>query len=433
MKLLGLNHSAIPRRTTTLVGILLLTTGTLISCSSSGTPGDRNRGHTFSTSIEDGVEVSVTSDVPKYTGQLFTFEEEVRLHQDEERPESLLNRAYNFTRGPDGRYYVPDTGDNRIVVFDGDGEYVFSFGREGEGPGEFRSLQGVEIVNDRIITFDTRLSRSAVFSTDGTLIGHYRLPGTGNMNRQHMVTGIRSLEDGRLVIRSQVTDFDDREFRPLHIVITVLSADGDTLGQVSGEPWSFGKQIFVDGYGGMTTNFYGPQSFVSFHPGIGIIKTHTIEPVLRWYDLQGNLLRIIRMEMEPEAVTEEERRGIDRYLQQQIDESDYEYWRAVQEEVRKQTLIPDVKSCWAGVSVDAFGYYWISRHIDYTSPDPFQEPTTRMLLSPAGEYLCDVRLPMSNSWLSQGHILTRQEDEETGEIILLVYRMIPIPEGFIYP
>ncbi len=429
--MLGLTRSAIPGCTTALVVVLLLTAGTLISCSSSGTPGDGNEGHTFSSYTEDGIEVSVTSGVPKYTGQLFEFEEEVRLHQDEDRPESLLNQVSSFARGEDGRYYVPDRGDNRIAVYDGDGEYLFSFGREGEGPGEFRSLLGIEISDGRISTFDTSLKRSVLFTTDGELIAHYRLPGTRNMDFRNMVLGIEPLDDGRLVVRSQENDME-HEYMATRSIVTVFSADLDTLCRVEGAFFSFGKRITVGRSTSSAPSFYGPQSVVSFQRSRGIFSYHTIEPVIKWYDFTGDLIRVVRMDTEPDPVTEGERRGIARYLQKDIDEAD-DNWRAVREEARRQAVIPDVKSYWDGITVDSFGYHWIRRNIDFTVPDPYDEPPETMLLSPEGEYLGDATYPMLRSWVSQGYMLAVHEDEESGETDYIVYRMIPIPEGFIYP
>ena len=60
-------------------------------------------------------------------------------------------------------------------------------------------------------------------------------------------------------------------------------------------------------------------------------------------------------------------------------------------------------------------------------------PPERMLLSPEGEYLRDVTHPLPGSWVSREYLLARHEDEESGETEFIVYRMIPIPDGFIYP
>ncbi|MBI2504928.1 MAG: 6-bladed beta-propeller [Candidatus Latescibacteria bacterium] len=43
----------------------------------------------------------------------------------------------SFGVGPDGRVYVLDAGNGRIVVFDQKGRYVTQWGRRGDGPGEF--------------------------------------------------------------------------------------------------------------------------------------------------------------------------------------------------------------------------------------------------------------------------------------------------------
>ena len=138
------------------------------------------------------------------------------------------------------------------------------------------------------------------------------------------------------------------------------------------------------------------------------------------------------MDLTPESVTDEERGAIQRLLQKRIDEAD-DMWRPVYVEAKKQALIPDVKTYWSGVGIDEYGYHWIGRHTDYTAPDPYAEPGRYMLLSPEGEYLGEFQNPESRGGRSRGHFLSIREDEETGEMHYIVYRMVPAVEGFVYP
>ena len=44
--------------------------------------------------------------------------------------------------GSDGRIYVLDAGNARILVFDKDGEYITQWGQPGDAPGEFNFGDG---------------------------------------------------------------------------------------------------------------------------------------------------------------------------------------------------------------------------------------------------------------------------------------------------
>ncbi len=55
-----------------------------------------------------------------------------------------LNYPLAFAAGPDGRIYVLDAGNSRIVVFDNERNYVTQWGRRGSGPGEFDFGTGIE-------------------------------------------------------------------------------------------------------------------------------------------------------------------------------------------------------------------------------------------------------------------------------------------------
>jgi hypothetical protein len=61
-----------------------------------------------------------------------------------EGPEELVFAAIeSVVRLPDGTVAVSDAGATRISLFDADGAFLRSWGRQGDGPGEFRSLSRI--------------------------------------------------------------------------------------------------------------------------------------------------------------------------------------------------------------------------------------------------------------------------------------------------
>jgi sugar lactone lactonase YvrE len=82
----------------------------------------------------------------------------------------------------EGNLYVADTYNNRIEIFDADGQFVSTFGKAGDGPGYFGRPKGVAIDGDgHIWVADGMQDRIQVFNKDGQLLislgGHGLLPG----------------------------------------------------------------------------------------------------------------------------------------------------------------------------------------------------------------------------------------------------------------
>jgi sugar lactone lactonase YvrE len=82
----------------------------------------------------------------------------------------------------DGNLYVADTLNNRIEIFDGDGKFISTFGKAGDGPGYFSRPKGVAIDSDHHIwVVDGMQDRVQVFNQDAQLLisfgGHGLLPG----------------------------------------------------------------------------------------------------------------------------------------------------------------------------------------------------------------------------------------------------------------
>src|SRR5262249_47668997 len=82
----------------------------------------------------------------------------------------------------DGNLYVADTLNNRIEIFDGDGKFISTFGKAGDGPGYFSRPKGVAIDGDgHVWVADGMQDRVQVFNNEARLLisfgGHGLMPG----------------------------------------------------------------------------------------------------------------------------------------------------------------------------------------------------------------------------------------------------------------
>ena len=83
----------------------------------------------------------------------------------------------------DGNVYVTDTLNNRVEIFDADGNFISLFGKHGDGPGYFARPKGIAIDSDgHIWVADEVEDRLQVFNREGQLLtyvglGHGDLPG----------------------------------------------------------------------------------------------------------------------------------------------------------------------------------------------------------------------------------------------------------------
>jgi hypothetical protein len=72
-----------------------------------------------------------------------------------------------------GRIYVSDSKPEIIKVFGSDGNFLHAIGREGEGPGEFKTAY-IGVHGSKLVVHDPGLSRTTVFDTSGALIKSWK-------------------------------------------------------------------------------------------------------------------------------------------------------------------------------------------------------------------------------------------------------------------
>ena len=84
-------------------------------------------------------------------------------------PKTAFYNAYDLDVAADGRIYVHDNGNHRIQVFDRDGTFVRTLGREGQGPGEIGQRGEIEVAGDKLIRIGNR--RLSFWMLDGEFLG----------------------------------------------------------------------------------------------------------------------------------------------------------------------------------------------------------------------------------------------------------------------
>ncbi|MCK5148023.1 6-bladed beta-propeller [bacterium] len=89
----------------------------------------------------------------------------------------------------DNHYYVSDVGTQQIYVYDTRLNYIRSYGRLGQGPGEFNFFGGVDFTqeNELVVTDHNNL-RVQILAQDGGLIQLFTIPYFGGFSRC-MLTG----------------------------------------------------------------------------------------------------------------------------------------------------------------------------------------------------------------------------------------------------
>jgi sugar lactone lactonase YvrE len=113
----------------------------------------------------------------------------------------------------EGNLYVADTLNNRIEIFDADGQFIRAWGKNGDGPGYFARPKGVAIDSDgHIWVADGVQDRVQVFTPEGQLLismgGHGLLPG-----QYQGLVGIASDNRRNRIYTSEIYPGRVQEFR----------------------------------------------------------------------------------------------------------------------------------------------------------------------------------------------------------------------------
>lgn len=88
-----------------------------------------------------------------------------------------FGRVASVALASDGRILVADAQADEIRVFAPDGGFLETWGRSGEGPGEFGSLYSLGWIGDTLAVLDPGVGRIGLFDPEGRWLGQHDYPG----------------------------------------------------------------------------------------------------------------------------------------------------------------------------------------------------------------------------------------------------------------
>ena len=212
--------------------------------------------------------------------------------------------------GPDGAVFVADGRNLEVRVFGLDGAHRRTFGRAGEGPGEFRSIYSLAWVGDRLLVFDPPQGRIGEWSAEGEWLGQRRTQGgvTGQSSR------VRLFPVGPdEVFRSALGPVYESPLGPalksLFVGLDSRGETGDTLARLTAPTGGLPSAIVCQYEGGISffTIPFAPQ-FVQ-HPGPGGIMYSALTSAYRIAVTRNDgadTLRVIERPLPAEPVGNDE-------------------------------------------------------------------------------------------------------------------------------
>jgi 6-bladed beta-propeller len=218
---------------------------------------------------------------------------------DDEENDPLMGYISKVLADDQGRVFLLDAQLSQIYVYGPDGEFVQSFGAEGDGPGEFRKPQGMFFLSaDRIAVTQMMPPKICVFRTDGEILGTLDLPHEG---MAQMVTKGESSGSWAVV--------EQRDMRMSGSGVTTVTQllrldESDGIAAMYLEhstTQDFQRMKVGDVDEEDFSNMWGllPDGRVVVSP-----RYHSYE--IHFFELGGSLARIARRDYEPVAVSKKQ-------------------------------------------------------------------------------------------------------------------------------
>lgn len=303
-----------------------------------------------------------------------------------------------------GRVILADGRSATMYVYNQSGEITHTMGGSGQGPGEFTSINSIQIVDGTIYALDLNQRRFSRFNADGfSFINNIPIADTLN-NSSNFPVSFSPISGNRFVLMmsgfSMTESGGGMATKPY-----VIDNTGTVINEVGIEvtPTEF-TRLQNNNTIQMMVMPHSRSSLSAVSPSDEIVHGYTDRFWIQFSDLNGNYLRSIYYDLKNQPLNQTE------FL------SNYE-----DEEVRKairQTDIPDTYPAFSSLQVDDSSRIWVT--LINTSGDDL----TVWVLDSSGEKLAELTYPSSRRLVRiKGDRVYFQEENEMGAVELVEYQI----------
>ncbi|NIM50875.1 MAG: hypothetical protein GTN62_10590 [Gemmatimonadales bacterium] len=295
----------------------------------------------------------------------------------------------------DGRIAIANAGTHELRYFGADGRHLHTTGREGAGPGEFRSIGWLQrFSEDSLAVWDWNKRELSIFDATGRFARSFRLEGVGGTAPSPL--GVWG--DGRILAeyrpRGPVTYGRSRPTETL-VVYAPDGTGGDSIGTYHARE-EYVRRMHV---WGRDMNMWLPVPF-GRSAALVVSHDHLYLGAREGYEIgvytpQGALQSIVRLDRLPRPITDDDLQAELGRLTSFADDEDA---RRVLAELR-EAEIPETMPAFGkhgadsnrnsrSLRVDTGGNLWV---LEYAAPD--DSATQWSVFDPTGVYLGTMPFP----------------------------------------
>jgi hypothetical protein len=275
-------------------------------------------------------------------------------------PESQLFGVEDALRTEEGVILVANSGSAEVKVFDASGEYVESWGREGEGPGEFLELTDLmRWPGDSVMAWDFRQRRATIYAADGTL---GRTLGLELSQDRGPGTALAVFPDGTLLASSQIS-WASQE--PITGIVrrerdyALVDPNGNELVDLGRHA---DEEFYIRGDVGAIMRHPFRRSLYATGWRDQIVLAPSDRYEIRTYGRDGELRWLVRRDHELVPVTQAD---VDAHLEARLAEADPGA-RDILRELSADYPVVETFPAFSQLIVDSTGHLWVK---DYVRPD----------------------------------------------------------------
>jgi len=344
---------------------------------------------------EDGIKVIKNPEEPLYGEIQFELEEDLSIgNEDDEN--CYFYKTIDIDVDSKGNIYVMDSANYRIQKFDKNGKYIMTFGRQGQGPGEFESTRRLQIIKEnQLCVLDRR--RIHVFSEGGELENSIRL--------ENDCSHYSFASEGSIVckISTIISEGINEE-------IILLSRDGKQLKSyiTSFFPVFRKKNMSIIG------SLFNPGLYFCPWSKGSAIYGHSSEYKLFFLDSSGTVVLIAEIEETPKAISQKEKNEYykKRYEAQKKMEPQFPSRETLSmSEIKKAYPLPKNMPFFMRFFTDEEGNVYVFRIFKL---EKIEKMASFDFFSNEGYFLHRVKMPFLPRVIKDGYVYREKWEQERG-------------------